>query len=542
MAKKLRVVILKPSKYSPDGSVERFRWGFMPNSTLPYMRSMTPSTLGDVDVEIHTVDEYVHIDLDYLRLLEPTPDGPTLLALVGVQSHQLHRALDLAAYARSRGCLAVIGGPHPMTCDTTMLQGRGISFAIAEADLIWHQILADAAGGELRDVYGHTRWRQELESPVTVPPTQRDMSRYVVRMLGLYPARGCPFSCNFCSVIKIAGRRIRSQAVETTIASLKAAKAAGITTIMFTSDNFNKYPEAPQLLNAMIEEKLDMSFFVQCDTQIAKQEEFVALLSRAGCFHMFVGAESFNRAILKAAGKQQNHPGMYADIVRLCNKYTIYAHFSNIIGFPQDDRQGIREHMETLAELCPPVASFYILTPIPGTEQYGDFLKEGRITERNMDRFDAANLVWEHDNLSAKEMPDLLFDCYRRFYSFDHWRRSVRNIEQHPKRRGMEGFYQSVSTIFQRYCAMRRSHPMSGGIRRVARDSDRDYRELRQKTFDFDYAPLPQNLELTAVDDAFNRNLNVAHAGGLHAGNGAHANGHAPTPLPLSDRELVPLG
>ena len=191
MADQLRVVILKPSKYRPDGYVERFRWGFMPNSTVPYMRSMTPAELGGTQVEVHTVDEYVHTDLGYLSLLERPRGGRTLLALVGVQSHQFHRALDLAAYARRNGCLAVIGGPHVMTCDTSMLHGRGVSFALAEAELVWRAILEDAVGGELRPVYGADgRWQQELEAPVVVPPGRQDLRRYVIPMLGLYPARG----------------------------------------------------------------------------------------------------------------------------------------------------------------------------------------------------------------------------------------------------------------------------------------------------------------------------------------------------------------
>jgi hypothetical protein len=57
MADPLRVVILKPSKYISDGYVERFRWGFMPNSTVPYVRSMTPAELGGTQVELHTVDD-----------------------------------------------------------------------------------------------------------------------------------------------------------------------------------------------------------------------------------------------------------------------------------------------------------------------------------------------------------------------------------------------------------------------------------------------------------------------------------------------------
>ena len=38
----LRVVLVKPSKYGADGFVERFRLGFMPNSTLPHLESYLP--------------------------------------------------------------------------------------------------------------------------------------------------------------------------------------------------------------------------------------------------------------------------------------------------------------------------------------------------------------------------------------------------------------------------------------------------------------------------------------------------------------------
>jgi hypothetical protein len=118
-------VILKPSKYTVDGYVERFRWGFMPNSTVPYVRSMTPAEVNGTPTDVHPIDEYVHADLQYLSLLRRRPGCRTLVALVGVQSHQSHRALDLAAYARRNGCMAVIGGPHVMTCDTSALHGRG---------------------------------------------------------------------------------------------------------------------------------------------------------------------------------------------------------------------------------------------------------------------------------------------------------------------------------------------------------------------------------------------------------------------------------
>lgn len=505
-ARSLRVVILKPSKYTADGYVERFRWGFMPNSTVPYMRSMTPDEVNGTPTEVHSIDEYVHTDLQYLSLLRRPRGGQTLLALVGVQSHQFHRALDLAAFARRNGCMSIVGGPHVMTCDTSPLHGCGVSFAQSEAELVWPEILADAAEGELRSVYGREqRWQEELEAPEIIPPCRKDLDRYVIPMLGLYPARGCPFVCNFCSVIKIAGRRIRSQSIATTMASLRAAKAAGVRLIMFTSDNFNKYPEAEALLSAIVEERLGLQFFVQCDTQVARQEGLVALLAKAGCFQMFVGAESFNRQTLLAAKKGQNRPETYRDIVRLCHAHGISSHFSNIIGFPQDAEQDVHEHVEVLRALSPTWASFYVLCPIPGTEQYDDFMATGLITEKNLDRFDTTCLTWRHPHFSPEQLSELLFACYRKFFTVRHALDNMRHLYSCGGKGILGEIAGSVAmSLFSRYCARRRTHPMSGGVARVRVDSMRDFISLRKETFGFELAPLPRSLQLSTADSRLN--------------------------------------
>jgi radical SAM superfamily enzyme YgiQ (UPF0313 family) len=331
-------------------------------------------------------------------------------------------------------------------------------------------------------------------------------------MLGLYPARGCPFRCNFCSVIKIAGRRIRSQSIETTMASLRAAKEAGVRMIMFTSDNFNKYDQAEELLNAMVEERLGLKFFVQCDTQIAKQEHLVALLAKAGCFQMFLGVESFNRQTLLAAKKGQNRPETYRDIVRLCRESGISAHFSNILGFPEDTEEGVNEHLETLRDLAPPWASFYVLTPIPGTEQYDEFLSKGWISDDNLDRYDGTNLTWRHPNLGAKQLTRMMFDCYRKFHS---WRHAMENVRMMRKLRGQRAVAETAGSLglalFNRYCAWRKMHPMSGGVRRILLDGVRDFIGLRRKTFGFDLAPLPPSLPLPAGGGTYQSLRESAH-------------------------------
>jgi hypothetical protein len=505
----LRVVVVKPSKYAADGSVERFRRGFMPNSTLAHLASLTPERVAGRPCTVTAVDEYVHTDLAYLELLRRDPRAVTLLALVGVQSHQLHRALDLAAFGRSRGVEhCVVGGPHPMTCDTTQLQGRGTSFALAEAERIWPAILEDAAAGGLAPVYGaDRRWQEGLDPPVLRPPSRRDLRRYAVPLLGVYPARGCPFVCSFCSVIQIAGRQVRSQPVETTLATLRAARAAGVRCVMFTSDNFNKYPEAPALLEGMIAERLRLPFFVQCDAQVERQEDFVALLARAGCFQVFVGVESFRREALVGAHKLQNRPERYARIVELCRAHGITTHFSNILGFPTDTEETVLEHLARLTELDPDLASFYLLTPIPGTEQYRDFRARGWLTEENLDRFDGACVTWRHPHLDPGRWRALLSHCYREFFGAAAvGRRLARAVRSRWDDR-LPGKLSSIAgyALQSRVAARRGDHPMAGGLGRVRRDRAGDYVALRRAAWGFDLAPLPDNLELSAADRETNR-------------------------------------
>jgi Radical SAM superfamily len=495
----LRVVLVKPSKYARDGYVERFRKGFMPNSTLLHLKSMTPSEVDGRAIVVETIDEYTQTDLRYLDLLRP--ETCSLLALVGVQSHQMHRALDLTALARTNGVRhCVIGGPHLITCDTTEVQHRGVSFALAEAELIWEQILRDAISGELRPVYGEERrWQSDLQSTLLVPPTRPELRRYIIPMVGVYPARGCPFNCNFCSVVKIAGKKVRSQPVETTVRTLIAAREAGVRVVMFTSDNFNKYAEVRSLLKTMIDKRVRLPFFAQCDVQLARDEELVELLARAGCAQVFVGVESFSRATLKAARKFQNDPAKYADLIQLCHRYGVSTHFSNIIGFPDQDEAAIQQHVRELRAIRPFMASFYILTPIPGTDQYDDFRAAGLICETNLDRFDATCSVWSHPHLSGERIEELLMSAYRDFYSA----KDVL-LKMFVHRWNAPWFVHALGlgyAAFARFAASRGMHPMAGGLGSVHCDIAADYMWARKKIFDVGPLTLPASLTLDDTAD-----------------------------------------
>ena len=495
--KTLQVILLKPSKYRRDGAVERFESGFMPNATLSHIASLTPDKVGETYVDVRYVDEYVQTEINYLNLLHGAGDTITLLALVGVQSHQFQRAIDLAAYARSHGIVhVVIGGPHPMTCDTSLLHDRGVSFAVAEAELVWDQILQDTIEGELQPVYGsEQRWAHNIPGLVVKPPPAEEVKRYWVPMIGLYPVRGCPFLCNFCSVIKIAGRQVRYPEIASIVESLKYIEQSGIEYVMFTSDNFNKFPGAPELLKAIISEGIKLKLFLQSDTQIVRQPELVDLLGKAGAVEMFIGVESLDRTALKQMRKMHNKPETYGEIVRMCRKAGIRSHFSNIIGFPEQTEQGIYDHLQALIKLDPDIASFYIMTPIPGTEQYHDFRKKGLIYETNLDRFDTTTPTFYHEHIAPDRLQDLLYEVAWEFY-----RNAMRKDYADEQIRSF--------IMFCRWAASNRMHHMSGGTRQVTIDRAEDYLDFRHTVFNVgDLLPLPENLELSASDHQFNRKV-----------------------------------
>ncbi len=102
------------------------------------------------------------------------------------------------------------------------------------------------------------------------------------------------------------------------------------------------------------------------------------------------GSESFNRQTLLAAHKGQNRPETYRGhrppLPRARIQFPFLQYYR---GFRRTPSWKFTSIWKSFARWQPTWASFYILCPIPGTEQYDDFLAQGLITETNLDRFDS---------------------------------------------------------------------------------------------------------------------------------------------------------
>jgi hypothetical protein len=125
-----------------------------------------------------------------------------------------------------------------------------------------------------------------------------------------------------------------------------------------------------------------------------------------------------------------------------------------------------------------------------------------------MDRFDGTAPTWRHPSLQPGQLQDLLFSCYRRFYSPTHiLSTAIRSIRTET----IGGLIPYLGhPLFSWFAAAKRMHPMSGGVGRVRRDCVSDYRTLRMQQFGFEQIPLPHSLQLSAADTELNRRVNIA--------------------------------
>ena len=135
--RRFHVVLIKPSHYHDDGYVIRWWRGLVPSNTLAVLHGVAldcaqRQALGpDVDIEIDVIDE-TNTRVDILKLVARFREANSggFVGLVGVQSNQYPRALDIAQPFRDAGIPVIMGGFHVSGC-IAMLDGTAIDLDLA---------------------------------------------------------------------------------------------------------------------------------------------------------------------------------------------------------------------------------------------------------------------------------------------------------------------------------------------------------------------------------------------------------------------------
>ena len=184
-----------------------------------------------------------------------------MVMLVGVQSNQLPRALDLSRPLRAQGIQVAIGGFH-VSGVISMLDGNdaaltdaqalGISLFAGEAEGRLDEVLRDADAGTLKPLYNFMNDLPGIEG-APIPLLKRERVRRTAGAVTSFDAgRGCPYQCSFCTIINVQGRKSRRRSPDDIEEIVRVNVAQGLHRFFITDDNFARNKDWEAILDRLI--------------------------------------------------------------------------------------------------------------------------------------------------------------------------------------------------------------------------------------------------------------------------------------------------
>lgn len=371
---------------------------------IPVLASLTPP-----EHEIKVFDENIE-EIDY--------DCGADLVGISVRTMFAKRAYAIAEKFRSKGVKTVLGGIHPSMCAQEALEHCD-AVVIGEAEEVWASVLRDARSGALKRVYEAGKKADLKAGP---DPARHVLSRDRYFSDIVQTTKGCPFTCEFCSVYAFDGRNIRSKAVNQVLGEIKDAGGGSAKykkrSIFFADDNIiadRKF--ARELFRAL--KGLNLNWSCQASINIAQDDECLRLMKDSGCGAILIGFESVSEKNLACMDKKVNLRLNYMDAIKKIQSFGILVHGSFILGYDFDTESAFDELIKFIEESRLLMPLINILTPFPGTKLFKRFEEEGRIIHKDWSKYDAKTVVFIPSRLTPEKLQEGYDKVIKRVYSFD---------------------------------------------------------------------------------------------------------------------------
>jgi len=482
--KSFRLVLIKPSHYDNDGYVIRWWRGGLPSNSLACLYGIAldcreRQVLGaDYDISIEAIDETnwkVRIE-DLTRSIKAADAG--MVMLVGVQSNQFPRSLDLARQFRRRGIQVAVGGFH-VSGTLSMLPERdpavqemidlGVSIFAGEAEGRLESVLKDAVAGQLQPLYNFLDNLPHLEGqPLPIIPRQQ-VERVTGHTTSFDAGRGCPFQCSFCTIINVQGRKSRRRTADDIEAVIRGNVEQGIYAFFITDDNFARNKDWETLLDRIIElrekEGWKLSFTIQVDTLCHKLPNFIEKCARAGVRRCFIGLENINPDSLLGAKKRQNKITDYREMMLAWKRARIMTVGGYILGFPNDTSASIVRDIKIIQRELPiDMLEFFFLTPLPGSEDHKTLYMKGVAMDPDLNKYDLDHVTVAHSNMSKTEWERAYELAWNTYYSWEH----IETVMRRAAATGNSvGKIKTYALYFKGYHPIEHVHPLEGGVLRL---------------------------------------------------------------------------
>jgi radical SAM superfamily enzyme YgiQ (UPF0313 family) len=485
--------LVKPSHYDDEGYVIQWMVSSIPANTLATLNGLAMNCaarriLGDVEIRITAWDETnTRIRPDRIARQMRESGGSGLVALVGVQTNQFPRAMDLARQLRALGLQVCMGGFHvsgtiamlpQMPPELREAMDLGVTLFAGEAEGRLDEILVAAHRRELKPLYNFMKDLPDLQNqPTPFLPIEAVKRTSGVRT-SFDAGRGCPFLCSFCTIINVQGRKSRARNADDVERLIRANLKQGVRSFFITDDNLarnqNWEPIFERLAEMREKEGLNIRIIAQVDTAAHKIKGFIQKAARAGVNRVFIGLENINPESLKEAHKGQNRITEYRAMLQAWHNVGTLVYAGYILGFPNDTPETIERDIKIIQKELPiDLLEFFILTPLPGSADHKKLFLSNVPMSTDLNRYDLVHVTTDHATMSESQLFGIYQKAWDIYYTDEHIERVIRRTKAwgFPHREMMMKLF----TFYACY-KVEGVHPLEGGYLR------RKYRRDRRPT------------------------------------------------------------
>ena len=229
-------------------------------------------------------------------------------------------------------------------------------------------------------------------------------------------SRGCVFWCEFCTAVRMFGRKYRIRNPKKVVDELEFLyKKYGEKQYTFYDDTFTvDQTRTEEICNEILKRGLKIKW--DCETRVDMVTKDLLLKMReAGCIAVWYGVEAGSQKVRDAMGK-----GISTQQTFNAFKWTqdagMIAVASIILGFPGETKETAWESVKLLEKINPDEIGIYIATPYPGTPMYDHVKKMGWLKIHDFNKYDTATPIFESPTMSMKELREIHDKAHQSFY------------------------------------------------------------------------------------------------------------------------------
>ncbi len=259
----------------------------------------------------------------------------------------------------------------------------------------------------------------------------------------LFTNRGCTQKCKFCQtpVFCPEPSKLPLSSIEEVI---KNYKEAGVEELVIEDENFGIWKKHTNRVIDLLD-RYDMGWHPM--TRVDILDKNLEDWYERGFSGTLIGIESLQQSTLDNIDKMIDVEQTLDLLKRLEEKKSFVIGYY-MVGFEDDTVPLIKESISHLNQYSIDLLQVCVITPFPRTPLWEEISEKYGIIEDDWSKWDTKHLVWDHPNISQKEMEDALNWAFKKAYPI---RKFFKSPLKYYKRRQIRYGYLKTNLKFVKY-------------------------------------------------------------------------------------------